>query len=368
MIIAFATVTGFKYQIQSKVIGFTGHIQISKFDLNSSYETTPVDFESVLYSDLLLNPKIDFVNTFATKAGIISTNSDLEGVVFKGIGSTYNADFLNEQLVEGRLPLIEDSVASKEIAISNTLSKRLQLKVGDDFIMHFIQDPPRVRKFVVCGVYSTGIEELDKLFVVGDIQQIQKLNGWEQNQIKGYELYLHDFEDMIPVADELYKEIDSELYPQPVATLYPTVFDWLELLDTNAIVILVLMLLVASINMISALLIIILERTSMVGILKALGSPAGKIRKIFIYYASYLTIRGMIWGNVLGVGFCLIQSQFNLMTLPVESYYVQFVPIKLTLWHWALLNLGTLVTVSLVMIIPSVIINKITPVKAINTV
>jgi lipoprotein-releasing system permease protein len=366
MIISVAIVTGFKNQISEKVIGFGSHIQITNYDANASLEAKPIEKNQPFYPSMNNAEGIRHIQVFANKAGIIKTDDEIQGVILKGVGSDFDWDFFKDKIISGKSFIVKDCTKTNDILISKIIAQKLKLKVGEDFIMHFIQDPPRMRKFKITGIYETGMEEFDKLYVIGDIYHVQKLNDWTQNQVAGFEVLIKDFSKLDEMSAYVYDNIGYNLNSKTIKELYPQVFDWLKLQDMNVYIILILMVLVAGINMISTLLILILERTNMIGILKALGAKNWSIRKIFLYNASYLIGRGLIWGNIIGIALCIIQLKTGFITLPQESYYVSVVPINLNLLHIILINVGSLIICLLMMIIPSYIVTKITPVKAIR--
>lgn len=372
MILAVAIVTGFKSEITNKITGFSSHIQITNYDNNSSFETQPISKDIV---DTLLIKQIygvKHIQSFATKPGILKTNSEIQGVVLNGIGNDYDWDFFKNNLVEGEIFTIEEAKSNK-ILISKKLSDLLQVKTGDKVSVHFIQQPPRERRFVISGIYNTGMEEFDKLIMVCDMRHIQKLNDWEDNQVSGYEIFIENFNELSEIT-QLVKQATASSFTMDGGSVkvrsidrkYPQVFSWLEMLDLNVWIILSLMILVAGINMISGLLIIILEKTSMIGILKALGTTNWSIRKVFLYQASMIIGKGMIWGNIIGIAICLIQNFFEIIPLDPANYYVDYVPVNLKLSHLLLLNTGSLIATVSMLLIPSYLITKISPVKAIR--
>lgn len=369
MISAFGILNGFKNTIRNKVVGFTGHIQVSRFDLNTSYENTPVqvvDSSGNLKLHIEDFPGVERAQIYATKPGIISAGDEIEGVVLKGVGSRYDWNYLKSHLVSGEIPSYAGDSLSEDILLSQTIAERLKLEAGDDLLMYFVQEPLRRRKLHIRGIYQTGLEDLDKLYVIGDLKLIQRLNNWDSTQAGGYELFIGDISRLEELTLQVHQNIDEELQAYSVEELYPLIFEWLSLLDKNAIVLLVLMLLVAGINMISALLIMILERTNMIGILKALGADNTRIRRIFIYNAIYLTGIGMLIGNVAGVGFCMLQEKFHVIGLDQTNYYVDYVPIDLSALSVVLLNLCTFVVCVLMLIVPSMLVSRVSPVKAIR--
>lgn len=366
MIIAVAVVTGFKQQIRDKVIGFSGHIQITNFDLNTSYETSPVSTNKIDKQTLLAIPNVKHLHAFATKAGIAKTKDQIEGVVLKGVGKDYDWTFFKEKIQEGRIIEFNDTAKSNEVIISRTLASRLKLNVGDPFVMYFIQQPPRMRKFTIAGIFQTGLEELDKTYILGDIGHVQKLNDWEESQVSGFEVLLYNSDKMEETSELIFDELDLDLNVKTIRDLMPQIFDWLDLQDMNEIIILILMSLVAGINMITALLILILEKSRMIGLLKALGMNNSMVQQIFLNKAAFLIGKGLLWGNILGVGLCMVQLQFGIFKLDESSYYLKYVPINLNFISILLLNIGTFAVCMLMLLIPARIISKISPVKAIR--
>lgn len=367
MIVAVAIVIGFQQEIRNKVIGFSGHIQISHFDANPSFESTPIDADPVLTEKIKATPGVLHLQVFANKPGIIRTSEDIQGVVLKGVGTDFNWPFFTERLVEGSILSLTDTATSNGILISKKLSSLLRLNIGDDVRMFFIiDDQVRARRFTLEGIYETGLEEFDKMFVLCDISHIQRLNAWEKNQVAGYEVLVSNFNQLEDVAERIYNLMPYNINSQTINELYPQIFDWLQLQDMNVVIVLTLMVLVAVITMISALLILILERTNTIGMLKALGYETWNIRKVFLLIAGNIVIRGMIWGNLTGLALALVQKHFEIIRLAQESYYVSVVPISINWIHMAMLNAGTLIISVLVLLIPSAIIAGITPVKAIR--
>jgi len=373
MILAVAIVTGFKSEIKNKVIGFGSHIQVTNYDNNSSFETQPIDKNLIDTKSIENVGGIRHIQTFATKPGILKTKTEIQGIVLNGVAKDYDWDFFKKHLVAGNTIQLPDSTKSNDILISEKLSSLLNLNIGDKLSVYFIQQPPRQRRFTVTGIYNTGIEELDKLFLICDMRHIQKLNDWEDHEVSGYEIFIDDFNELSELT-HLVKGFTASSFTDDGASLkvrsidrkYPQIFSWLEMLNINVWVILGLMILVAGFNMISGLLIIILEKTSMIGVLKALGTANWSIRKVFLYQASMIIGKGMIWGNVIGISICLIQHYFKIIPLDPTSYYVETVPINLKLSHLILLNIGSLIATVSMLLIPSYLITKISPSKAIQ--
>lgn len=367
MILSMAVVKGFKREVREKIRGFSGDIQVSKLDLNASYENSPFAANDTFVTHLKANRLFASTVPYATKPGIIKAHDEIEGVVMKGVSGDYDWSFIKKVLVSGRVIDFRDSIeARKQIMISQFTANRLRLKLGDDFLMYFVQEPLRKRKFKIVGIFDIGVEEVDKTFVIGDLSLIRRLNSWKDDEIGGYEIRLKDFGYIEPANDFIGNFIPATLRSFTVVENFPTIFEWLKLLDINTQVILVLMVLVAVINMISALLIMILERTSMIGILKAMGAKNRSIQAIFLINAVYLIGIGLVLGNILGLGIGFIQLKTHLFKLDQSSYYMSFVPIQIDWTDVALLNAGTLVICLLVLIIPSTLVTRISPVKAIR--
>jgi len=366
MILALSIVNGFQDEIRSKVIGFGSHIQITNFDANNSVEANPVSIDQPFYPHLDTVSGIRHIQVFGTKAGIIKTEEEIQGVVLKGVDAQFDWSFFSQTMIDGQPIQFKDSVKSKEIVISNAIAKKLKLKVGDAVIMYFIQQPPRKRKFTVAGIYETSIEALDNTYIIGDIRHIQRLNNWAPDMVSGFEVLLDRYEDLPKLDDYIYKYIGFDLTSTKITEVNPEIFGWLELQDINVYIIIALMIIVAGINMCSALLILILERTNMIGILKALGTQDGSVQLIFIINGAFIILRGLLIGNLVGITLCLLQSEFGLVKLPKETYYIAEVPISFDLINLCLLNLFTLVVCILVLFLPSLLVNRITPVKAIR--
>jgi lipoprotein-releasing system permease protein len=373
MIIAVAVLTGFKEEIREKVVGFGSHIQIVNMDSNFSYETTPVSRNQDFVQKIRDIKGVRHIQVFATKAGIIKTDEEIQGVVLKGIGTDYDWSYFANSLVEGSVFTVSDTARSDRVLISRKIADMLRLRTGDSFAMIFVQDPPRMRKFVISGIYDTSLEEFDKIYVFCDLGQIQRLNNWDDDQVSGFEVYLDDFDSMDYMTDEVWQSIgfrvseeETNFKVQSIRSKYPQIFDWLNFQDVNVIIIILLMLVVAGFNMISGLLILILEKTNMIGVLKALGSGDATIRKIFLYQAAYLIGKGLIWGNLIGIGLAYLQLKTGLITLDPSSYYIKTIPVNLEAGHIILLNVGTMAAIILMLLIPSQLISRITPVKAIR--
>jgi lipoprotein-releasing system permease protein len=370
MIISIATGIGLQQKIRQKVSAFNGHIIISSFNGNESdVSTEPVSTNQKFYPTFKNIEGISHIQAVASKAGMIRTESAFEGIVFKGVGKDYNWDNLKEYLVQGKSPNLKSEL-NNEILISEYLANRLNLKLGDSFNTFFMKEGenklPNSRRFKIVGIYNSGLQEFDSAYIIGDIRHIQKMNKWRPDQVGSFEVFVDDFTKIEEKGEEVYDEISSMLNSQTIVKKFSYIFDWLKLFDTNIIIILIIMIVVSTINMVVALLVLILERTQMIGILKSMGANNWSIRKIFLYNAFYLIVRGLFWGNLIGIGMLLIQKYFGVIKLNPESYYVNVAPVEINLGYILLLNIGTVAICLLVLLIPSYIITKISPAKTIR--
>ena len=375
MIAAVAVVVGFKKEVRNKVIGFDSHIQLSNFDSNNSYESTPIAVSDSL-RDALLNTKgVRRIEGFATKSGIIKTETDFQGIVLKGVGADFDTTFLKSHLVEGQMIHFDSGTVSNQILISRTLANLLRFSCGESFNVYFYVNGQniRARTFSIKGIYDTGFSDYDKLFAFCDIQQLRRINEWEDDMYSRVAIFIDNYSDLDFLTDELYfslidkkDRLGNIYYIRSIKELNPMIFNWLAILDSNVAVILALLIIVSSFTMISGLLIIILERTSMIGILKALGQANYSIRKVFLNVSFFLIAKGMFWGNVVGLGVCLLQYNFHWIKLDPEIYYIDSVPIDLNLAYFLLINVGSLAISMLMMVAPSYLITKIEPAKSIR--
>ncbi|HRS38494.1 MAG TPA: ABC transporter permease [Bacteroidia bacterium] len=366
MIISVAIVKGFKQEIREKVIGFSAHVQISKFDANQSFESSPIEFNTANLSSIAKLEGVRHVQAFATKAGIVRKGSEIEGVIAKGVDSGYDWSFFRKSLRAGAIPVYANSSRSSDILISTVLARKLNLNVSDSLVTYFVQQPPRARKFKIVGIYETGLEEFDEKFVFCDLAQIRKLNDWNDSTIGGLEVQLSDFDALDEAAPRIYATTGSDLDVRTIREMYPQIFDWLGLQDINAVVIIILMIIVAGINMIAALLVLILERVGTIGTLKAIGASDASVRNIFLRIAALLISRGLFWGNVVGIGICLLQHYFHWIRLDQDSYYIAYVPIRLLLLDLLWMNLGTLLVCTMMMLVPTLLVTRIRPVRALR--
>jgi lipoprotein-releasing system permease protein len=370
MIVSVATGIGLQEKIREKISAFNGHIIISNYDNNQSEVTlVPISKKQGFYPKFNSVEGIDHIQAIASKAGIIRTENAFEGIVFKGVGGDYKWDNIKEYLIAGKLPDYSKNI-NEDVVLSQFLCDRLRLKVGDSFNTFFMKEGqsklPNIRRFKIVGIFNSGFQEFDATYVLGDVRHIQRINKWKEDQVGAFEVFVDDFDNIKSIGEDVYQETNSTLDTKTIIEKYSYIFEWLQLFDFNIIVILIVMILVATINMVVALLVLILERTQMIGILKALGANNWSIRKIFLYNASYLILSGLFWGNLIGIAIVLLQKYFGVIKLNPENYYVNQAPVYLNWGYIALLNGLTISVCFLVLLIPSYIITKISPVKAIR--
>lgn len=389
MIIATSLIAGFKKEISEKIFGFWGHVHITDANTNRSLlESYPISLNQPFYPSLdtlgpLLYQKswgglfertaqtaggVRHIQVYAIKPGIIETKKQIEGILLKGVGRDFQWDFLQKYMVEGEVLSLPDTAASSDILISRQTADRLEASVGDRFIVYFVQSNEQLRRaFTVKGIYKTGLEEYDKKFALVDIRKIQQLLGWQEDQVAGFEVFIEEIGDLPIFTDYIYYEaIPNDLTAESIREKFPSIFEWLELQDINEVVILSLMLVVSIINMITALMILILERTNMIGVLKALGQSNWGIRAIFLYYSGYILVVGLFWGNLLGIGLCLLQDRFGFIRLSEADYYLSVAPVAFNPLTILGLNGLTMLVTLLFLIIPSYLVSRISPVKAIR--
>ena len=373
MIITISVVTGFKKEIYRKIIGFQAHITVKNRDINETFETEPISKNQIFYPGITSKPGIKHIQIYATKPGIIKAETEVSGIVLKGISTDYNSDFIIENLVAGELPDFNSEKKKTDILVSQKTANLLNYKLGDKVDIYFIQDPPKARRFIISGIYKTGMEELDRMIAFCDIRHIRSINDWDEDQISGFEIFINDFEspDEITriVEDEVTGIISEDGRMLEVSNYLRDntfIVQWLKLSDTNVYVILTLMIIVAVLSMIAALLVIILERTNMIGILKSIGAENSKIISIFVYNGSFLIFKGLILGNLIGIILLYIQEIYKVVPLDPKLYYVDSVPVNFDLINILMLNAGTLIISSLVLIFPALLAAKINPAKTIN--
>ena len=369
MIIALAFVNGFQQTISQKVFNFWGEIRIHNYEAAkvAIAEETPIYRNDSVEKLAQTVPEIQTIQAYATKNAILKTSESIEGVLFKGVESTYDFKHIDQFLVKGRWVDFSDSSYSSEINLSESTARELKLDVNDKALIFFIQPggaAPRPRKLTVAGIYKTGIEEYDKLIAIGDIRLIQRLNNWKENEVGGYEIFLKDVRDIDRVNEDILYKIPIELKSSSIVDIYPNIFDWLGLQDKTIAIVLIIMIIIATLNLVTCLLIMVLERTRMIGTLKAVGAGNLTIQKIFLYQGAIITATGLFFGNLLGLLVCWLQLKFGFITLPEEAYYISKAAVHIIWWQVALVNLFTFMICFLVLLIPTLIIKRIQPVKA----
>lgn len=370
MLVSIATGVGLQKKIREKVSAFNGDIIITNFDTNFSNDSQiPISKNQDFYPDFNITEGVKHIQVTASKGGVIRTETDFEGIVVKGAGDDYDWQYFQDYLIEGSLPDFKGKL-NEDILVSQYLANRLDLQVGETVRTFFFDNEGkngfRSRGFTIKGIYNSGFQQFDEQFIIADIRHVQKLNRWDKDQIGGFELFVEDFDAINTIGNRVYEETSSTLDTQTIRYKYYSIFEWLDLFDFNIILIIGIMILVAGINMITALLVLILERTQMIGILKALGSSDWMVRKIFLYNAMYLIGVGLFWGNLIGISLLLIQKYFKLFPLNPNTYYVSEAPIYLDISYILLLNAGTFLLCFIMLLIPSIIIAKISPVRAIR--
>jgi len=367
MIIATALVNGFKKEIENKVFGFMGNIQISSYESNYAFQNKPINFNPKLSKRINALKNVGHIQAYANITSILKSPTEMEGIALKGVGFDYNWQFFKKYMYEG-VPLALDSVKkSNEIILSKTTADRLEVTIGDKVNAYFIQEPPRIRSFTISGIFNTGLIEYDMAYALIDLRHVQKLSNWTNKQIQGYEVFVPDVDNMESTNNKLFFNVlGPDLLSQTLKEINPSIFNWLELQSINEKVIFALMIIVAVINMITTLLILIMERTNMIGILKALGATNWNIRKLFLYNAAFIVGFGLFFGNLFGLGLCLFQHQFGFIELSEESYFIKTAPIYISWSIVLIINLATLIICIISLLIPSYWITKISPVNAIR--
>ncbi len=369
MIIAVSVVVGFKQQIRDKVIGFVAHIQIEPLSSNFSHEETPFLPDASLLSGLRERPEIRAVQAVAIKPGLVKTSDQIQGVALKGVDESYDWSYLRHYLTGGNLPDYADTSQANKVLVSAELARRLQLSTGDVLRMWFVSgDPPsaRGRRFEVAGIYQTGLAEFDERYVFCHIRHIRRLNNWEEGMVGSLEISLTDIDKLDKLSDELYYSLPAELTVNTARQRFPHIFDWLDLQDMNVVIIILLIVLVSGITIISTLLIIILERTPAIGMLKAMGAANNLVQRMFLVLSAQILLKGMLWGNLIATTLIQLQMRFGLLTLPEESYYLTHVPVHFNLLHIGIINVGTLCLWLISLLIPTRIITRISPARAVR--
>lgn len=371
MVVSLAFVNGFQKVVSEKVFHFWGHIRVQEYEPYkvSIAEEYPIQKNDTVEKVIASIPEVRYFQTFATKSAILKSSETIEGILFKGVGKDYHFEAINPFLKKGHWPEMQDSSYSADIVISEYLAKRLKADVNQDIIVYFIQsgeERPRTRKLHISGIYKTGIEVYDQTFIVGDIRLIQRLNDWQSDMIGGYEVFLKDHHQMTGISESIFSGLPSGWNSKTMKEIYPEIFDWLQLQDLNKYILLSVLTIVAIINMITCLIILVLERTRMIGVLKAMGAGNWSIQKIFLFQGAYITLWGIALGMIIGIGLSLIQKYTGFITLNEEAYYMSVAPVEMVWWQVIAVGIGTFITCFTILLIPSVITRKIIPSKAIQ--
>jgi len=369
LILTASIVEGFQANITKKIFGYWGHIQVLHYTSDSALEGMPIMNDPILKDTILRHENVKSIHPFAQKAGILKTKEEIEGIILKGVDHTFDWTYMEESLDKGSVLTFSDSVPSRGILISRSIANRLNIKINDAVLVFFIKESSVntiYRKMKVKGIYHTGLEEYDRLFCIVDLRHIQKLNNWNDAQIAGYEIYLKDVNRLDASTEKVENSMPYMYRALSLKEVFPNIFDWINLTITNKYIVVILVTLVAAFNMVTVLLILILERTKMVGLLKALGANDWAVQKVFLYHAFLIIAFGMMLGNILGIGLSLLQEHFHLIKLPEESYYLDHVPILINYFNILLINAGVILMINMILIIPSLIIKRITPIKAIR--
>jgi lipoprotein-releasing system permease protein len=366
-IVSFLIMKGFQETIKNKIYSFSSHVLVTKFSMSNSMEEQPMDFNIELYKNPSAFPSVRHVQEYAHKTGLIKTEDGFFGVFIKGVGKSFDREAFAQNMLEGKFITFKDSGYSSQIVLSKVIATKLDAKVGDELVVHFFQNPPRFRKLSVAGIYETNLSEyFDSRVILGDIRLIQRLNDWPDSVAGGLEVFVKNADLQEEASVEIGEMMDYDLNVQPISERYVQIFEWLHLLSRQVNILLIIILTVVCVNMISIVLILVMERTQMIGMLKAVGADNGFVRSIFVYSGVNLVIKGLLLGNLLGLGICLIQHRFKIIKLNPHDYYMDFVPIS---WNWeivALLNVLILAIVTIVLLLPTMLISRINPIKAIK--
>lgn len=363
LILSFFILLGFKNTIKKKLFSHTSHIQVNKITLNRSFEEATMTNNLVFFNKTIKLPEVKSANKVALKSVILKSEEEISGVILKGIDKNYDWEEFGQNIVEGRKLKAE---GQNEMLISRKIASELQLKLNQDLLVYFIQNPPRARKLKIVGIYDTNVEELDQVYVLTNLSMIQKINNWQNGEFGHYEIFIKDINQMDAVKNKLLNIFPQEFEVLKVTEILPQFFDWFSLLDRNIVMVIGLIIIVAAFNMISVLLIMIMERTPMIGLLKAIGTQNYQIRNIFLANSSKIILWGLLWGNIIGLGLSFLQWKYKLMKLDATNYYMNFVPIE---WNWLvvlIVNIGAFVVVLAISYLPSLIIRRISPVEALK--
>ena len=366
MLISIAVIRGFQGEIKQKVISFGSHIQVSSYELTESLRSDPIRLSEDRLDTIRTLPLVKHVQAFANKPGILRAGETIEGVVLRGAGPDFDWSQFQPQILKGEALSWTDSATSDQLLLAQDLADQLNVDTGDRAVMYFVQKPTRVRKFTISGIFNTGLDDVDEVFALADIRHVRELNNWDSGAVGGYQVRLNSLKATAPAVQALNQLIPAQLQAQSIQEIFPQIFDWLGLLNFNVEIILILMALVASINMITALLIMILERTQFIGLLKALGAANASVMRVFIYNAAFLIGIGILWGNVLGLSLIFLQDTLEVVKLSEASYYLSVVPVY---YEWGLflaINIGAFLFCALSMILPAILVSSVTPVKALR--
>ena len=367
MLVAIAVTTGYKQVIRDKVVALGSHIRISNYDMNYSFEPVPFEKNRPFIEEIKAMPEVKSVQCYSTKAGVIKTDDQVEGIVLKGIDLSFDKEHFQKNLIQGELLSLEDTVPSKDIIISSALSQKLRLKMGDKVRTYFVQDPPMQRSFTVSGIYETGLPEYDKQIAIVDLRQIRKLNQWDSTLVGGIEVLLHDFDQVDEVSEKINKKIGYDLKAESIKEIFPQIFQWIALFDTNVIVLLIITFCVCMITMMSAFFIIVIEQTATIGLLKTMGMKNKSVVNLFMMIASDILLRGLLWGNLVAAGICLLQQQFHWVKLDAATYYVSYVPVQFNFPLIVAVNVAVLVLCMAILVVPAYIVaRKSSPLAAIK--
>jgi lipoprotein-releasing system permease protein len=371
MIVTLAFASGFQKTISDKVFSFWGHIRIHNFEAQrvSIAEETPITRNDSITNLIKTFPEVKSIQAYATKNAILKTSENIEGVLFKGVESNYNFRNIDKFLVKGKWIRFSDSAYSNEINLSESMASQLKLDVGDQLLIYFIQSggaSPRPRKLTIAGIYKTGIEEYDKLIAIGDLRLIQRLNSWSEDEVGGYEIFLNDYNEMERISEEIMYRLPIDLKSSTIREIFPNIFDWLYLQNKTIVIVLIIMVVIVTLNLVTCLLILVLERTRMVGLLKAIGAQNVTIQRIFLYHGSLISVAGLIGGNLLALLICWLQQKYGFITLPEDAYYISKAAVDIVWWQVLLVNIFTFVVCFLVLMIPTLIVKRIQPVRAIQ--
>lgn len=366
LLLAFMVLYGFKKEIKDKIYSFGGHLIISKYTLSTSFEEGSIIVDDSLIQQLKSYPLTARIQPYAMKAALLKTEEEVQGVIVKGVDESFDTLGFSKHMVEGKFPDLSAKEYSTEVALSKRVSNYLELDVGDEVLIYFVQNPPRFRRLQVSGIYETGLDEFDEKIILGDLDLVRRINNWPDSLAGGVEVFLSDTDQMDRAENELFNTLDIDLYVDKVTDRYVQIFDWLNLLNRNVVILLTIILIVSGTSIISILLILIMERTQMIGVLKSLGAPNKLIRRIFVFNGLQLIVRGLFWGNVIGLSLGLIQYYFKVIPLDAANYYMSHVPIEIDFLTIIGLNLMVLTLIGLTLLIPVAIVSRVSPVRAIR--